>query len=167
VWFKFLFIIVAALLSSSVAYAENAYNWDRFNANLALGYLNAEMKEYVYDPDSGRKISELDWDINRATILRGEISYALPPYLTIGVGGWTNIPTLDSNRLDDYDWDHPGQSSPTDHSWHPNTKLFHAHALDLNLKGWVLTKQHYRFAMMAGYEYSSINMQFRGGSYFL
>ena len=94
-----------------------------------------------------------------------ERSYSAQNQFTLQLAAWTNIPEVNNNRMDDYDWDVPGQFAPSRHSWHPDTHLSYAYGWDLKLAGWVVNSSRYGLALLAGYARHVIDLQARGGCY--
>lgn len=139
------------------------YHVGDFSANVAAGYLGGESNEYVYD-ESGRTLSQLNWKIDGAAIIKGEVEFDLLTWLTANVNGWT---TLDKGhaQMDDYDWMNPARSTWTDWSHHPDTDLNYANNIDLNLRAWFLQNQHYKLGGMAGYQQNSFEFLAKGGCY--
>ncbi|KDU28298.1 omptin family protein, partial [Escherichia coli 3-373-03_S1_C3] len=45
----------------------------------------------VYDAETGRKISQLDWKIKNIAILKGDISWDPYSFLTLNARGWTSL----------------------------------------------------------------------------
>ncbi len=136
---------------------------DKLSISAAAGYLGGESNEYVYN-ENGTKLSQLNWKINGAAIIKGEINFDLLPWLTANANGWSTMGS--SNALmDDYDWMNPAQSTWTDWSHHPDTDLNYANTIDLNLRGWFLQNQNYKFGATAGYEQNFFDFLAKGGCY--
>lgn len=71
---------ILGLAATNVTLAQNekgpyAVNFaaDSITVNTSLGWLGGESKEYVYDAETGRKISQLNWKINNTAIIKGDI----------------------------------------------------------------------------------------------
>lgn len=137
---------------------------ESFSAALSTGILGGESHERVYDTSTGRKVSQLDWDLKNSPIVKGELSWDAMSHLTLNARGWT---TLDSSGadMDNYDWADPAQKSPTHWSTHPATRLRHANEYDLNAKGWLLNEENYRFGAMFGYQQTRFSWSSSGGTY--
>lgn len=154
---------ITSVSSQQLVTEQNTYRLNGFSINAAAGYLGGESNEYVYD-EMGRKLSELNWKINGAAIIKGEVNVDFLPWLTGNARGWS---TLDSSNalMDDYDWMNPAQSGWTDWSHHPDTDLNYANNMDFNLRGWFLQKPNYKLGATAGYEQSSFDFLAKGGCY--
>ena len=139
-------------------------NAHTLSISASLGYLSGESKEYVYDTPSGQKISELDWKISSAPILRGEVYFPLFHRLDVNAQGWI---TLDQGNavMDDYDWLNPNQTFWTHWSHHDDTHLRHANQFDLNLRAWFIQKQSYELGGIAGYQRNLFSFRAQGGCY--
>lgn len=130
----------------------------------SLGWLGGESKEYVYDADNGRKISELNWKINNTPIIKGDISWDPLFRLTLNARGWI---TLSSSRggMDDYDWLNASQSHWTHWSNSPNTQLNHANEFDVNARAWLIKRPDYKIGAIAGYQQTRFSWTAFGGHY--
>ncbi|PWW11444.1 omptin family outer membrane protease [Mangrovibacter plantisponsor] len=128
----------------------------------SMGYLGGESHELVYD--GGRKVSQLDWKIKNAAIIKGDISWDAYSWLTLNARGWSTLAS-GSGHMDDYDWLNDNQSGWTDHSSHENTNLNYANEFDLNLKGWILRGETYKVGAIAGYQQTRFSWTAFGGDY--
>ncbi|ETO93396.1 omptin family outer membrane protease [Legionella oakridgensis] len=140
------------------------YHADKLSINTALGYLGGEANEYVYDEDTHWKVSQLNWKIKRAAIIKGEINYDVLTWLTANASGWTTLTTGQAS-MDDYDWLNPNQINWTDWSHHENTDLRYANDIDFNLRGWVLQNNHLKLGMTTGYKRTSFSFLAKGGCF--
>ncbi len=148
---------------------------DRFSAELYGGYLKGLSHEFVYDAATGKKISELLWSIDNATV--AGLSLGLRPVerLKISVGGW--MPFSSSNTMDDYDWIAPGFDDWSHWSHHSDTKLHRAYMLDARAaftladfqrrpdpeKRWQVKKAS--LDLIGGYRWFKLDWTAYGGSY--
>ncbi len=71
-------VMMIAIFSES-AYAESTlfipdFSPDSVTTSLSAGVLNGKSRELVYDTDTGRKLSQLDWKIKNVAILQGDLS---------------------------------------------------------------------------------------------
>lgn len=148
------------------ALADNNLHLDSKNIKTSIGFgvLGGESKEYVYNTDNGKKISELNWKIKNTAIIKGDISWDAFNWLTLNARGWTSL-APSSSGMDDYDWLTPGQNSWSDWSTHPNTQLNHANEFDINVKGWFLNTPEYRIGTIFGYQQTRFSWTASGGSY--
>ena len=139
------------------------YRMDKLSINGALGYLGGESNEYVYT-QYGDTLSQLNWQINSAPIVKGEINVDFLPWLTGNVNGWSTMDTGKA-KMDDYDWMNPSQSKWTHWSHHEDTDLNNAYNLDLNLRGWFLQSQQYKIGLTGGYQQEQFDFSAKGGCY--
>ena len=107
--------LCSVLLSSTLAHSGGtgpvkAVN-DRFSVDLGLGYLQGKGQEFVYDGDY--KVSQLNWRIQDAAIVKGSAQYRFNHWLSAQVSGWTTLGTGDA-EMDDYDWLIPTQTRWSD-----------------------------------------------------
>lgn len=137
---------------------------DSLSLSTSVGWLGGKSQELVYNPDTGKKISQLDWKINNLAILKGDIAWDAFSWLTLNARGWTSLAS-GSSTMDDWDWQSDNQSGFTDHSQHPNTRLNYANEFDINLKGWLLQDDNYRLGTVVGYQQTRFSWTAFGGSY--
>lgn len=50
------------------------FSADSFTVSTSAGMLSGKSHEMVYDTETGRKVSQLDWKIKNVAILKGELS---------------------------------------------------------------------------------------------
>lgn len=74
----------------------------RFEAGLFTGYLAGTAREYVYDGETGAKISQLNWRIKNAATVGLNLTYRPLDWLTLRGQAWTVVAS--NNRMTDYDW---------------------------------------------------------------
>ncbi|WP_426818151.1 omptin family outer membrane protease [Winslowiella sp. 2C04] len=162
-------IAVSGLLLAGNACAEDN-NWkintraDSVSVASSLGWLGGRAQESVYASSGGDKVSQLDWKIHNAAIIKADISWDALPWLTANAGGWTTL-TSGKGHMVDRDWMDSRQSDPTHYSWHPNTSLNYANEFDLNLKSWLLKGESYRLGPIIGYQQSRFSWTSSGGKY--
>ena len=85
-------MMIAAL--SGTTYAESIqlspnFSAESFTVSTSAGMLSGKSQERVYDADSGRKVSQLDWKIKNVAIVKGDISWDAYSFLTLTARGWT------------------------------------------------------------------------------
>ncbi|STX27682.1 pla plasminogen activator [Legionella beliardensis] len=158
-----LLIAVASPLPT-LAHDRVAYQNNGLSLNATLGSLSGEAHEYVYEENTGKKISQLDWKIKNALIAKAELNYDVRSWLSINGKGWTTL-AKSNGRMDDYDWLNAAQSQWSDWSHHNNTNLNYANGLDLNLRTWFLQDQNYKLGLLGGYEESKFSFRAKGGCY--
>lgn len=144
-------------------YAVN-FSADSITVSTSLGWLGGESREYVYDPDTGRKISELNWKIRNAPIIKGDISWDPLFWLTLNAKGWTTLASSGSG-MDDYDWKDQNQSHWTHWSNSPDTHLNYANEFDINARAWLLKQPDYKVGAVVGYQQTRFSWTAFGGHY--
>ncbi|PHM45124.1 plasminogen activator [Xenorhabdus mauleonii] len=146
--------------------AENtstaSFNSSSVSASASLGILSAKSNEYVYSPNSGRKLSELNWRIKNTAVIKGDLAWDALPYLTLNARGWY-ASSSKSGKMDDYDWENGNQSKWTHWSHHENTKLNSASEFDINVKGWILKQPEYKLGGVLGYQQTDFSWEASGG----
>lgn len=161
-------IVTLALISSSIIFSYNTnaadYRINGLSASTSLGVLSGKAQEYVYYPNTDRKLSQLDWRIKNAPIINGEINYNFVDWLSLVGRGWVTL-AKNTASMDDYDWLNPYQKNWTHWSHHENTHLNYANEFDLSLRAWILQKQNYKLGVAAGYQRNSFSWQANGGCY--
>ncbi|ECD5489058.1 omptin family outer membrane protease [Salmonella enterica subsp. enterica serovar Brijbhumi] len=161
-------IMMMATLSGTT-YAESIqlkpdFSPEKFAVSFSAGTLGGKSQEMVYDADTGRKISQLDWKIQDVAILKGDISWDVLPFLMLNARGGTSLAS-GAGHMDDYDWMSYSQSEWTDHSSHPDTNVNYANEYDLNMKGWILCNETYKAGVTAGYQETRFSWTANGGVY--
>ncbi|EDW4550530.1 omptin family outer membrane protease [Salmonella enterica] len=134
------------------------------DASLSFGWAGGEAREYVYDTTSGKKISQLNWKIKSAYILKAGLSWDVQDWITLNAGGWTTLAS-GSGVMNDYDWLDDNRSGWSDWSHHPDTRLNWANELDLNVKGWLIRQDNYRAGLMTGWQQTRFSWTASGGSF--
>ncbi|MFC3395556.1 omptin family outer membrane protease [Brenneria rubrifaciens] len=157
---------LAGIAVTSPVTAQNIWglNTDSVTVKTSLGLIAGESKEYVYNPDTGYKSSELDWKIKNTPVIKGDISWDVLKHLTLNARGWTTLASRGA-LMDDYDWNDATQPGWTDWSTHSDTRLNYANEYDINLKGWVFNEPRYRFGGVAGYQQTRFSWMSFGGYY--
>ncbi len=135
---------------------------DKLSINAGIGYLGGESKEYVYEDDL--TLSQLNWNIEQAAIVIGEINYQIFQNLALNAAGWVTA-GMGNATMDDYDWLNPNQSSWTEWSHHEDTDLRYANQVDLNLRSWFMKREHLKLGLMAGYQRNAFSFLARGGCF--
>ncbi|EBI9371193.1 omptin family outer membrane protease PgtE [Salmonella enterica] len=161
-------VMMIAVFSESV-YAESALfipdvSPDSVTTSLSVGVLNGKSRELVYDTDTGRKLSQLDWKIKNVATLQGDLSWEPYSFMTLDARGWTSLAS-GSGHMVDHDWMSSEQPGWTDRSIHPDTSANYANEYDLNVKGWLLQGDNYKAGVTAGYQETRFSWTARGGSY--
>ncbi|MBC8953228.1 omptin family outer membrane protease [Xenorhabdus sp. PB62.4] len=138
-------------------------NSDSLSFDVGLGWLKGESKEYVYDPNSKYKISQLNWNIGNALIAKGNISWDAFYRLTLNTRGWIKLTSRNSS-MDDYDWEFK-QSHWSDWSSSPDSPLNYANEFDLNATGWLIKQFNYKLGAILGYQETRFSWTAYGGHY--
>ncbi len=170
--------IVIVVLILTVPYAgaqtveKGKSGFTQFNEKVTLevyaGYLTGQSREFVYNPYSGNKMSELIWKIDGVWVLGGTLSVHPTDWLTLRLSGW--VPLSDSGTMDDYDWKYVGRDW-SDWSHHGDTRLESAYMFDTGLaarfasfgKNQVFDSARLEF--LAGYRQLYLSWTAYGGSY--
>lgn len=153
---------------SSFAYQQPVndaaiYQMDKFSISAGVGYLGGESNEYVYEYD-GSTLSQLNWKIEGASVIKGDMNVDFLPWFSANINGWTTISTNNA-QMDDYDWQIAGQSHWSDWSHHADTDLNYANNIDINMRGWLLQNQHIKLGATVGYQVSEFDFLAKGGCY--
>lgn len=161
-------VMMIAVFSES-AYAESTLfipdvSPDSVTTSLSVGVLNGKSRELVYDTDTGRKLSQLDWKIKNVATLQGDLSWEPYSFMTLEARGWTSLAS-GSGHMVDHDWMSSEQPGWADRSIHPDTSANYANEYDLNVKGWLLQGDNYKAGVTAGYQETRFSWTARGGSY--
>lgn len=161
-------VMMMATLSGGACAESGRFSPDfspqSFTVSTSAGMLSGKSHEMVYDTETGRKISQLDWKIKNVAVLKGELSWDAYSFLTLNARGWTSLAS-GSGHMDDYDWLDDNQSDWTDHSSHPRTDVNYANEYDLNVKGWALQGDNYKAGLIAGYQETRLSWTAFGGSF--
>lgn len=153
-----------AIATSTTYGLTAASSSDRFSINGSIGYLAGKSQEYVYDSDTGQKISQLNWKIKGNAVIKGEGNYRLLPWLDFNAQGWITL-AKGNAVMDDYDWLNPFQRHWTDWSHHDDTDLRQANQFDLGLRGWFFQRTSLRLAALLGYQRTLFSFLAKGGCY--
>lgn len=127
------------------------------------GYVAGSSTEYVYG--SGRKLSQLNWDINGALALGGRAAFRPVDWLTIRARGWATIDA--DGKMRDYDWlaGYNGFNSWTHLSVHPKTVLPQAWSGDLSASVAYWQDSELALSVVGGYRHYEAKFDARGGNY--
>jgi plasminogen activator len=145
---------------------ESSIDWTfapRISVAAGIGYMTDSAREMVYDTPSGDRVSQLNWKIQNALVLRGTATLHVTDWLSASLGGWTKI---DSNNLmDDYDWLVPPYTQWSDHSHHTDTQLNKANQGDLSLAARLYNEDGWALSATAGYQWTGFKWSAYGGHY--
>ncbi|MEH0873797.1 omptin family outer membrane protease [Pectobacterium cacticida] len=133
--------------------------------SLAFGFLAGESKEFLYHPPSGgQKASELDWKIDNALIIKGELSYDFSPRFSVGIRGWSTL-APGNGTMDDYDWTYANRPEWSHWSHHERTDLNYGNEIDLNVIGWMIKTPDYKVGLTVGYQKTAFSWSAFGGEF--
>jgi plasminogen activator len=145
-------LLVAGTGASSALGEEATPSKAGISTELSLGVMRGEANEYVYNPD-GSKLSQLIWTYDNVLALNGGIAWTPHQLVTVGARGQIS---LDNNStMNDWDWGVVGCPGPNQicHSNHPDTRLKHAHSLDLYLAGNLIQHEGFALSPLIGYKW--------------
>ena len=135
----------------------------KVSGRIGAGYLSGDVTESVYSPVDGRKLSELQWELEDVFMFNIGGSVTPVHWLTLNVDFWTKI--SDGNgSMDDYDWYLPNQGW-THWSNHPETNLSEGYMFDLNAAFTFYRHGESAFSGLVGYKRDSWEWEARGGSF--
>lgn len=141
-----------------------------FSVEAYIGLLTGESRELVFDPATGRKMSELFWTIDRATVFGGTITVTPLSWLSVRASGW--VPISSKNKMQDYDWLVTPFNDWSDLSTHHDTPTTRAYMADLGVSVQVfnavlptITPTNVSFHALAGYRWLNMGWSANGGSY--
>lgn len=134
------------------------------SAHMGAGYLNGDATELVYDADSGRKLSELQWELKNVYMLNLGGAIAPRSWLTLSADFWINLNKGDGT-MDDYDFLADNYSGYTHWSHHDDTDLTRGFMLDLNAAFTFYSFGETSFNGIVGYKYDNWEWESRGGTY--
>ena len=133
-------------------------------AHMGVGYLNGDSSELVYG-ENGRKLSELNWELDDVPMLNVGGSISPRSWLTISADFWTRL-NRGSGTMDDYDFLAINYDGYTHWSHHDNTDLTQGFMFDLNAAFTFYTFEETSFSALVGYKYDTWEWEARGGNYF-
>ncbi len=99
--------------------------------NGSVNYVRGISNEYVYDSDTGEKISQLDWEIEDVVMAGGVLSVWFSRKVQLNLGLWAAV-TQGNGYMQDWDWDSSLGSGWSHWSRSP-VDLEDAYILDLNI----------------------------------
>ncbi len=135
----------------------------RFEASVSAGVLNGASHELVYDPASGKKISELIWTLDDVAVVGGGVAYNPASWLSLNLNGWINA--SDPATMDDFDWLSPAHTDWSDWSHHDATDLDQAWMLDASAGLAIWQSAGVEVEAIAGYRRDRFDWSASGGSF--
>jgi len=131
---KKIFLGIIAL--TTIAQAEMTQVVENKNIKISLGtqFKNMETKELVYkDKNSDVRLSELDWRMDNATMIGGEVELTPTDRFSIKLGAYTSFGT-NEEYMDDYDWLYYSTGTgDDDFDKHTRSRTELDYATDINL----------------------------------
>jgi len=129
-------IFLGMIVLTTIAQAEMTQVVENKKIKISLGtqFKNMETKELVYkDKNSDVRLSELDWRMDNATMIGGEVELTPTDRFSIKLGAYTSFGTNDE-YMDDYDWlDYSTGTGDDDYDMHTRSRTELDYATDINL----------------------------------
>ncbi|MFP7755129.1 omptin family outer membrane protease [Thermodesulfobacteriota bacterium B35] len=133
------------------------------SGRLGMGYLTGESYENVYDPDSGRKISQLNWDLSDVYMVGGGVSIQPLSWVKLNMDLWLKVTDGDGDMVD-YDWFVEGLDW-THRSYTTDVDLDTGYMYDINVEFPVFRLEDTEFSLFAGYKYDKWKWVATGGTF--
>lgn len=133
------------------------------SGRMSLGWIHGDSNELVYDPGTGRKISELNWEIDNVYMLGIGGSLSPLSWLNFNADIWFRVNDGDG-EMNDYDW---LLDSPEYTHWsnHPDTDLTTGLMFDINAEMTFYEVMGTKFFGIAGFKYDNWEWESFGGDY--
>ena len=160
------FLILLATISTGVfAQSTNAFNF-------SLGAVNGKAGEYVYVPETGEKISYLDWKIKNIPVFILGYTHTFNDNIEFQMGLKKNFSSTSSGSMKDYDWyssyDSEDGATPSDYgklsnfssndNYVDNLLMF-----DTNVKYWFFHTDNLKSGPMVGLKYDYFKFYAKSG----
>lgn len=129
---------------------------------LGVGWLTGESTESVYETATGRKLSELVWDLDSILMLNAGASIAPTPWLRLNADLWLRL-NDGSGAMDDYDYLLPGYGYT--HWSHSEVELNEGYIVDLNAAFPVLRRGDAELDVLVGYRRDAWEWDAKGGTF--
>ena len=159
-------VISVSLLCMNVNYAGQTGSSVKPSENLAfdlgVGYLQGVGQEFVYDGND--TISQLNWRIEDAAIVKAKLAYRVNDWLSANISGWSTL-VEGQGHMDDYDWLIPNQTRWSHWSNHPDTDLNYANSVDVNLQSLFYHHNKASLGVLLGYQWTNQSFTAKGGCY--
>lgn len=161
------FLILFAFISSgALAQSSNSLNF-------SLGTVNGKAGEYVYIPETGEKVSYLDWKIKNVPVFMLDYTHTCGN-IEFQIGLKKNFGSKSSGRMKDYDWyssDDLGENgaTPDDYGKLSNfsdNKNYVDNLLmfDTNIKYWFNHTESLKSGPILGFKYDYFKFYAKGGN---
>ncbi|PWC19104.1 protease [Brenneria roseae subsp. roseae] len=158
-------LLISGYAAADIGEKRQRFYQDKLTGSIALGFLAGESQESIYHPNNGgKKASELDWKINSAVILKGDVSYDILPRFSAGLRGWTTL-SSGNGTMDDYDWLDNSKPGWSHWSHHAKTDLNYANEIDVNIIGWLVKAHDYKVGATFGYQRTAFSWSAYGGAF--
>ncbi len=135
----------------------------QFSLFTGVGYVTGEMNEYVYEPDSGHKNSQLIWDIDNLVMGKIGASVQYKNAVTIKIDSWWKL-SDGSGNMEDYDWVIDGVTDWSDWS-KSNTDITAASIIDISANYAFFHYKNYTLQGIFGFKRDHFNILATGGKY--
>ncbi len=133
------------------------------SGRMSLGLANGDSGEYVYVPELGHKLSELNWGINDVYMLGLGGSVSPLSWLKLNADVWFKL-NEGQGTMDDYDW-FVLDYQYTDWSHHENVDLTKGLIFDINAELTFYQWERSKFFGIAGFKYDNWKWEVHGGDY--
>lgn len=139
--------------------------------NFSLGTVNGKAGEYVYIPETGEKVSYLDWKIKNVPVFILDYTHTRGN-LEFQIGLKKNFGSKSSGSMKDYDWyssdDAEDGATPNDYGKLSNfsdNKNYIDNLLmfDTNIKYWFNHAENFKSGPMLGFKYDYFKFYAKGG----
>ncbi len=134
------------------------------SGRMSLGVLNGEAHELVYDAQSGKKISELIWDMDNVLMLGAGVTVSPVNWLRLKADVGIAV-TEGEGNMDDFDWLASNYDGYTDWSSHDDLEIDEGLTLDLNAEFAILRHNQSVLFAIAGFRHDNWSWVARGGDY--
>ncbi len=150
--------ILSLLLLISTLYSNNF-----INKQITITSLDTTSHELVYDPDSGKKLSELIWQADDVQMLGFKFDYTLSRTSFVQFNYQMNL--SDDALMDDYDWLKDDTSQWSDWSNHPNTRLDNFTIFDISINNKIKSDTDIEKYIVIGYKVEKRAFKAYDGTY--
>ncbi len=152
---------VAPMSAKEMTYNANEQD-PVVSGRMSLGLANGQSGEYVYNPRSGRKVSDLQWGIDSVYMLGLGGSVSPLSWLKVNADVWFKL-NDGSGKMDDYDFMIPNYQY-TDWSHH-NVDLTTGLLFDINAEITFYRWAGSKFFGIAGFKHDDWEWEAKGGNY--
>jgi outer membrane protease len=137
---------------------------ESFAAELFVGYVAGQAREYVNVVGGHGRLSQLNWDTNSLAV-GGRVAFSPFDGVTFRGRGWTSV--FSGGTMEDYDWlnGYNGASSWTHYSQSPNAKPSTMWQADASAAVTFYSDEDTAFYGIGGYRYFTFKSNARGGSF--